>query len=211
VLSKIFNAGAMVKLYALSILYKASADTSPKLLKAAYDLQKFGFFQRGSVQEFMAFTSRILCERCAMGGRQSVKEQEYMVHAYVRPDGLAAVAISDHEYQYRVAHNMLNKILEEFTVVVPASKWPGADETNTAFTELPALLAKWQNPRDADAITRIQEDVEDTKVILHSSIEAVLERGEKLDDLVSRSEVLSAQSKTFYKTARKTNACCNFG
>ena len=58
---------------------------------------------------------------------------------------------------------------------------------------------------------RIQEDVEDTKVILHSSIEAVLERGEKLDDLVSRSEVLSAQSKTFYKTARKTNACCNFG
>ena len=33
-----------------------------------------------------------------------------MVHAYVRPDGLAAVAISDHEYQYRVAHNMLNKV-----------------------------------------------------------------------------------------------------
>lgn len=45
----------------------------------------------------------------------------------------------------------------------------------------------------------------------HNTIEAVLERGEKLDDLVSKSEMLSLQSKTFYKTARKTNSCCSFG
>jgi len=44
----------------------------------------------------------------------------------------------------------------------------------------------------------------------HNTIEAVLERGEKLDDLVAKSEGLSAQSKMFYKTARKTNSCCNF-
>ena len=42
----------------------------------------------------------------------------------------------------------------------------------------------------------------------HSTIEAVLERGEKLDDLVDKSEALSMQSKAFYKTARKTNSCC---
>ena len=37
---------------------------------------------------------------------------------------------------------------------------------------------------------------------------SLLERGEKLDDLVSKSDELSAQSKMFYKTAKKTNACC---
>lgn len=42
----------------------------------------------------------------------------------------------------------------------------------------------------------------------HNTIEAVLERGEKLDDLVAKSEGLSMQSKAFYKTAKKTNACC---
>jgi hypothetical protein len=31
----------------------------------------------------------------------------------------------------------------------------------------------------------------------------VLERGEKLDNLVERSNALSAQSKMFYKTAKK--------
>ena len=35
---------------------------------------------------------------------------EYMCHVSVRADGLAGVVISDHEYQYRVAHTMLNKV-----------------------------------------------------------------------------------------------------
>ena len=39
----------------------------------------------------------------------------------------------------------------------------------------------------------------------HNTIEAVLERGEKLDDLVEKSESLSGQSKAFYKTVRNTN------
>lgn len=38
----------------------------------------------------------------------------------------------------------------------------------------------------------------------HNTIEAVLDRGEKLDDLVYKSEGLSAQSKAFYKTVSNT-------
>ena len=40
------------------------------------------------------------------------------------------------------------------------------------------------------------------------TIDNILERGEKLDDLVARSDELSATSKQFYKQARKTNSCC---
>ena len=36
--------------------------------------------------------------------------------------------------------------------------------------------------------------------VQHNTIEAVLQRGEKLDDLVDKSEGLSLQSKAFYKT-----------
>lgn len=199
----------MVKLFAISILYKGTE--SSRLLKAAYDLQQFGFFQRGSVQEFMTFTSKIITERSNACSRQSVKEQEYMCHVYVRADNLAGVVISDHEYQYRVAHNMINKVLDDFTAKVPAHLWPSTEESAIPYTELPATLARWQNPREADSLTRVQEEVEETKIILHNTIEAVLERGEKLDDLVSKSEMLSMHSKTFYKTARKTNSCCSFG
>ncbi len=56
----------------------------------------------------------------------------------------------------------------------------------------------------------LQEEVEETKVVLHNTIQSVLERGEKLDDLVEKSESLSAQSKLFYTQARKMNKCCNW-
>ena len=44
----------------------------------------FSFFQRGSVQEFITFTSKILTERTEVGERQSVKEGEYSCHVYCR-------------------------------------------------------------------------------------------------------------------------------
>jgi synaptobrevin family protein YKT6 len=37
-----------------------------------------------------------------------------------------------------------------------------------------------------------------------------LERGEKLDNLVERSNALSAQSKMFYKTAKKVRVWLRF-
>lgn len=40
-------------------------------------------------------------------------------------------------------------------------------------------------------------------ILQHKTIESVLERGEKINDLVDRSNALSAQSKAFYKTAKK--------
>jgi hypothetical protein len=40
------------------------------------------------------------------------------------------------------------------------------------------------------------------------TIEAVLQRGEKLDDLVSKSEDLSLKSKIFHKTVKRP--CCSY-
>ena len=65
-----------------------------------------------------------------------------------------------------------------------------------------------QDPNTADSMTKVQNELDETKIILHNTIAAVLDRGEKLDDLVAKSEGLSMQSKTFYKTAKKTNSCC---
>ncbi len=46
------------------------------------------------------------------------------------------------------------------------------------------------------------------QVVLHRTIESMLERGEKLDTLVGKSEDLSMASQMFYNQARKTNSCC---
>jgi len=66
-----------VKLFSISVIRRPATDdgANATLLKGIYDLSSFGFFQRGSVQEFMAFTSKMLVERTNLASRQSVKEQ----------------------------------------------------------------------------------------------------------------------------------------
>lgn len=77
------------------------------------------------------------------------------------------------------------------------------------WPECEKYLQDYQNPREADAMTKVQAELDETKIVLHNTIETVLERGEKLDDLVEKSEGLTLQSKAFYKTAKKTNSCCS--
>lgn len=48
----------------------------------------------------------------------------------------------------------------------------------------------------------------DPQIILHKTIESVLERGARLDDLVAKSHDLSMASQLFYRQARKSNSCC---
>ena len=59
-------------------------------------------------------------------------------------------------------------------------------------------MVKYQDPQQADSIMRIQKELDETKIVLHKTIESVLQRGEKIDDLVAKSDGLSAQSKMFY-------------
>lgn len=62
----------MVRLFSLAILRN---DEQPAvLLASAQDLSSFGFFQRGSVGEFMTFFSKTVAERTRAGQRQDVEE-----------------------------------------------------------------------------------------------------------------------------------------
>ncbi|XP_075955606.1 synaptobrevin homolog YKT6 isoform X2 [Anarhichas minor] len=187
-----------MKLYTISIHHKGA--TKANLLKSAYDLSSFSFFQRSSVQEFMTFTSALIVERTSQGSRASVKEQEYLCHVYVRNDNLSAVVIADTEYPQRVCFTLLDKVLEEFSRQVDSIEWPSGNPETINYKALDIHLSKYQNPREADAMTKVQAELDETKIILHNTMESLLERGEKLDDLVAKSEHLGNQSKAFYKT-----------
>lgn len=110
----------MVKLFSINVFFK---DVKPVQKKAAYDLSSFGFFQRSGVREFMAFTSDVLVDKTKIGQRQTVKEQEYRCHVYVRSDSLACVVIADHDYPGRVCFTLMNKVLEMFASDFPQSSW----------------------------------------------------------------------------------------
>lgn len=131
----------------------------------------------------------------------------YHCHCVVKTDGLSAVMVTDLEYPARVAFTGLQALLDDFVAAQP--EWRRVDTDGGAdFPGTEATLKKYQNPREVDKIMRITSDLEETKEVLHQTIDAVLERGTKLEELVEKSDDLSAQSKMFYKQAKKTNKCC---
>ncbi|XP_052688203.1 synaptobrevin homolog YKT6-like isoform X2 [Crassostrea angulata] len=194
-----------MKLYCIAVLHKG--ETKVNSLASAHELSPFGYFQRSSVKEFMDFTCQIVAERTMVGSRASMKEKEYICHVYVRSDCLTGLVIADHEYPQRVAHTLINKVLEEFTGKVPKSQWPTANQ-RIVYGELAGYLQKYQDPKQADSMTKIQSELDETKIILYDTIEKILERGEKLEDMVDNSDRLSMHAKAFFQVARKTNSCC---
>jgi synaptobrevin family protein YKT6 len=175
----------------------------------------------------MTLFSKTVAERTRPGQRQDVEEQgtflqvrfkdnitwypnkeiDYTFHAYGRTEGVAGIIISDHDYPALVAHQLLSKVVDEFLAKYPRSTWSSSNPT-LSFPELKEYITKYQDPQQADSIMKIQKELDETKIVLHKTIESVLQRGEKIDDLVAKSDGLSAQSKMFYTQAKKQNSCC---
>ncbi|KAH8978056.1 snare protein YKT6 [Lactarius hatsudake] len=196
-----------MKIYSLAVILAPPSGPSANLCSAS-DLSSFSFYQKGSVGEFMSFFTKTVAERTPQGARQSVQENNYTAHVYNRggAEQLAGVIITDHEYPVRPAFSLLTKLLDDFTAKVPQSSF--SNPSAISFPDINTYLQKYQDPRHADNIMRVQQELDETKIVLHKTIESVLQRGEKLDNLVERSTALSAQSKMFYKTAKKQNSCC---
>lgn len=178
-------------------------ERNPLLLVATEEVSRFSFFQRSTVRELLREFSRIIIKRTGLGQRQSIEHEQYMVHTYLRHNGLGVSVITDAEYPSRVAHLLVQKTIDEFEIQHP--NWMTMEYDNTTMDE---EILKYQNPQEVDRISKIKRNIEETKDILHKSIETILENGTRLDELVERSNDLNAHSKLFYRNARRANSCC---
>ncbi|KAK1763514.1 Longin-like domain-containing protein [Phialemonium atrogriseum] len=178
-------------------------------LCAEHELSEFSRWTRNEYASFMTMFSKTIAERTKPGQRNNVEEQDYVFHCYARTEGIAAVIISK-DYPSLTAHTILSKVLDEFLSqdrrTADAKRNP--KDNSVTFAELRQYLDKYQDPAQASSITAIQQQLDETKIILHKTIDSVLQRGEKIDDLVAKSSDLSNQSKAFYQTAKKQNSCC---
>ena len=195
----------MVKLYSIAVLRN---ETKPAHeLCHGSDLSSFPWLARSSAQEFMTFTSCTVAEATKAGTRQSIEERGQKFHIYARTEGICGVIIADGDYPPRVAFTLLNKVLDEFLAKHAKSKW-ATGTPKLPMPELDTYIAKYQDPKQADTIMRVQQELDETKIVLHKTIDSVLQRGTKLEDLAQRSDQLSMQSKLFAKQAKAQNNCC---
>lgn len=128
-----------------------------------------------SIAEFMNFFSRTVAERTSSGQRQSIQENSYTAHVFSRAsDNLCGVIVTDQEYPVRVVFSLLNKILEEFSLSFSRSVWEAkAEESKRSgkqvlldWAKLGEYIVKYQDPKQADTIMKVQQELDETKIIL---------------------------------------------
>jgi synaptobrevin family protein YKT6 len=125
----------------------------------------------------------------------------------IHPNTLAVTVITDPEYPQRVAFTLIADMFRQFQAL--GVDWMSVRvDANLPFPELATQLQRYQNPTEADRLTKIQSELSQVTDVMHRNIEELMKRGETLESLMARSEDLSGVSYDFYKRAKKNNQCC---
>ncbi len=168
-----------------------------QLVDNEQNLGSFSSFSRRTVSEFFAESSQVLSQRVPRkeaGKPFGIKEDKYVSYYICRPqDHTICIVTTTAEYPKAAAFGLIQKVFD----------------SSPPSYNLRLLLQKSKDPQQVmSALARLQQGVDEVKGIAMKNMEEVLQRGEKMDNLVAKSENLSRESKKFYKTAKKLNTCC---
>lgn len=197
-----------MRLLALT-LYRWKQDDSVELINCD-ELSAFSWFYRSNVKEHIRFHSRLVVNRTALGRRSTVEADQNLgkIFSWVHPQGVGAAVVIDNEYPQRVAFSLLAESVCIFLERM-AGKWEEATaDMALACPEIQDLFIKYQNPAEADKLTKISNGLEEVKGTLLRSMDDILKRGECMENLMEKSKDLSNASVAFARTARKNNQCC---
>jgi len=102
-----------------------------------------------------------------------MKDNPFLVHAYVRQDNLCCSVITDQDYPTRAAQAFIQKALADVDRTT-SGNW---SRVNTDQTSTPGFLAQdivtFQNPAAIDKLTAVQNQLNDIQNIMHNNIEEV--------------------------------------
>jgi len=172
---------------------------------------------RSSVKEIMSLVMRTCVGNTNPGDfarlEHSLHGKKCFCYVISKNNGLAGALVTDELYPQRVAINLVDKMLEEFEERVDEDTWFGAvNDDSITFPLLEEMLQEFQDPAAADAIEGLKKDMEESRQILQKSVDAILQRGQKLEDLIMHSNKLSMQTKLMYKSVNQKpgwfEECC---
>ncbi|GIL62261.1 hypothetical protein Vafri_16555 [Volvox africanus] len=135
--------------------------------------------------------------------RVSYTQERHMFHVMVS-DGITYMAVAEEAFGRRIPFAFLEDVRGRFVGMYgAAAKEAVAYEYNTEFGKVIADRAAYFSDPSSDAINHLQGQLQEVKHIMIENIEKVLERGERLDLLVDKTEGLQQVSLAFRQQARR--------
>eukprot|EP01087_Luapelamoeba_hula_P024850 TRINITY_DN960_c0_g1_i1.p1 TRINITY_DN960_c0_g1~~TRINITY_DN960_c0_g1_i1.p1 ORF type:complete len:219 (-),score=37.03 TRINITY_DN960_c0_g1_i1:276-932(-) len=150
--------------------------------------------------------SRLILDKIATttSGRMSYAYDRHYFH-YLASDGLLFLCMSDEQFPRRIAFAFLDDIKTRFLAVYKSTyKNAIAFAMNEEFSRvLKRQMEYFSYDPSVDKISMVTKKVDETKKVMVENIERVLDRGEKIELLVSRTEQLQDQSYKFASESKK--------
>ncbi len=190
-----------MRVYCVFIVF-ISQSGNYKIVESAFDGSDFFFFQRLNVRQIFYDTGEKLAISLVeehdrpVGKITWMENGPYRYCALVAPrrDYVSVVVTSD-DYSDMAAKALLNLALQSLI------------ESPEIQLRLEELLVEAQDPVQFDRFMQIQRDLQETVVTVHSTIQGLAERGDKLEEIEAQSRKLHTGSKLLSRRARIRTSC----
>lgn len=135
-------------------------------------------------------------------GKTTYKSNSYLYHCVV-DNGIIYLCAAKPEFGKQQSYNFLAEIKRKFQGGMTAMKAvnAGSHELDSDFNMV--LAQDMERYSKSDNVSKLRSQVDEVKDVMTQNIERVLERGERLDDLVDKTTDLEASAATFQTTARR--------
>ena len=167
-------------------LYMLSVYVGTTMIDSNENLSSFNIIQRYTAKDIIYGLTREVIKRTNEDTIATITHGDFACHIRTVSDK-TAIAVTSADYPDYIAHTCIKELF---------------DPVNHCALQF-EKYAHYENKIDV-----IKKDLDETIVVLHKTMENLLIRGEKLEDLIEKSEELSAQSKSFLIKSKKMNSCC---
>jgi synaptobrevin homolog YKT6 len=194
-------------MYSLTI-YKL--DKEPITLYNAYYSSKFPFFARSNIKKILIEIGREIIKRIKSDTFYSIKVDKDningIVHGYVN-NGIGCIIIDDNKNHTEHIKGFLKKSLMIMSEQASHYEIIKSDIYLTN-KELDKFFIDGNDELKNDKLIQVRNEVDVTKAVILDSIDALLERGEKIEDLLIRNETLEKEAREYLKRTKDLNRCC---
>eukprot|EP00596_Hydrurales_sp_CCMP1899_P005994 CAMPEP_0119042626 /NCGR_PEP_ID=MMETSP1177-20130426/16035_1 /TAXON_ID=2985 /ORGANISM="Ochromonas sp, Strain CCMP1899" /LENGTH=208 /DNA_ID=CAMNT_0007009555 /DNA_START=80 /DNA_END=703 /DNA_ORIENTATION=+ len=144
--------------------------------------------------------------------KMSIESNPYIFH-YMIDNGICYLTLTDKSYPKRLAFLFLEEISKEFEADLKAEhgdEWLRVVETvgrQYAFIKFDRVIQKkrrdYSDPNSSNNMKKLNDDLQNIQDIMRKTIDDVLDRGNKLDDVTEMSKNLASESKKYKWGAKK--------
>lgn len=141
-------------------------------------------------------------------GKMTYKYDDYIFH-YIVENGICYLSMSDETNKHRIPFAFLDDIKTNFLSKygLDSALQAQAFAMNDEFKSLIAARMEYYNSdgadRTIDNIGGLKSQIDDVKDVMVQNIERVLERGEKIELLVDKTDRLNQQAFRFESSSRE--------